>query len=375
MPAKTKSIYALAMFVGTVIGVGIFGLPYVASKVGFAIMALFLLLMSGLAIVIHLFFAELAAKTKGLHRLPGYAEIYFGAGAKRATLIVQLLDLFGALLAYLIIGGQFLAYLFDGSVILYTFIFLLLGALLIWRDQKSIGTVELILLIIFLAVVLFFSFVGFGHIEPRHLSTVDWRYLFVPYGVVVFSLWGTSIIPEVKEMLDGNMVKLRNVLIGGILICTLVYLLFTLVVLGISGSRTTADAISGLKGELGDWVLKIGYLFGILTTFTSFITLGLTVKKLFWYDYGVPKRIAWFVAVTVPVLMFVSGLKDFITVIGLTGAVMLGLEGVLITLIYLKIKKKEAIKNYTLLKIGSIAVITLLSIGVVLEVFFTTTGF
>ncbi|MFA6553438.1 MAG: aromatic amino acid transport family protein [Patescibacteria group bacterium] len=375
MSSKKHPIFALAMFVGTVIGVGLFGLPYVGSKVGFPVMVIFLILMTGLSIVIHLFFAELASKTKGLHRLPGYAEVYFGPGAKRATLIVQLLDLFGALLAYLIIGGQFLAYLFDGSVILYTFIFLLLGAMLIWRDQKSIGTVELILLVIFLAVVIFFSVIGFGHIQPTNLSNIDLRYLFLPYGVVVFSLWGTSIIPEIKEMLDGDMKKLRKVLITGIVLCAVVYVLFTLVVLGVSGSHTTADAISGLRGDLGDWVLKIGYLFGILTTFTSFITLGLTVKKLFWYDYGVPKRIAWFVAVTVPILMFVSGLKDFITVIGLTGAVMLGLEGVLITLIYLKIKKKESIKNFALLEAGSIAVIVLLSVGVVLEVFFTTKGF
>lgn len=375
MKQKKHFIFALATFVGTVIGVGIFGLPYVGAKVGFPVMVAFIIVMSGLAVVIHLFFGELAAKTSGLHRLPGYAEIYLGAGAKRATLIIQLLDLFGALLAYLIIGGQFLAYLFDGSVYLYTFIFLLLGALLIWRDQKSIGTVELVLLVVFVLVVLFFAVIGFGHVESRNLSTVDWRYIFLPYGVVVFSLWGTSIIPEVKEMLNGDRIRLRKLVVWGIGISAAIYLIFMIVVLGISGVHTSTDAISGLRASLGDWVLKVGYMFGILTTFTSFITLGLTVKKLFWYDYGVPRKIAWFIAVTVPVLMFVSGLKDFITVIGLTGAVMLGLEGVIITIIYLKIKKKESIKNYSFLKVFSTAVISLLSLGVILEVYFTTRGF
>ncbi|MFA5052336.1 MAG: aromatic amino acid transport family protein [Patescibacteria group bacterium] len=375
MKQKRHFIFALAMFVGTIIGVGIFGLPYVGARVGFPVMIGFILIMGALAVVIHIFFSELAAKTTGLHRLPGYAEIYLGAGAKRATLIIQLLNLFGALLAYLIIGGQFLAYLFGGSVYLYTFIFLLLGALLIWRDQQSIGTVELILLVIFVLVVIFFSVLGFGHVQSDHLGTTDWRYIFLPYGVVIFSLWGTSIIPEVKEMLGGDRRQLRKLIMWGIGISAVIYLLFMTVVIGVSGPQTTSDAISGLRVSFGDWVLKIGYVFGILTTFTSFITLGLTVKKLFWYDYGVPKRIAWFVAVTVPVLMFVSGLKDFITVIGLTGAVMLGLEGIIITIIYLKIKKKEYMKQYSLLKYFGTAVISLLSIGVVLEVYFTTKGF
>ena len=92
---------------------------------------------------------------------------------------------------------------------------------------------------------------------------------------------------------------------------------------------------------MGNWALTIGYIFGIIATFTSFITLGLTVKKLFWYDYGLPKRLGWFLACFIPIILFIIGMQDFISVIGITGAVMLGIDGIIVTLIYLKMKKKQ----------------------------------
>ena len=40
-----KYLKALSVFAGTIIGVGIFGLPYVASKVGFFVVVLYFLLI------------------------------------------------------------------------------------------------------------------------------------------------------------------------------------------------------------------------------------------------------------------------------------------------------------------------------------------
>jgi len=375
MTERKRFLYALAVYVGTIMGVGLFGMPYVGVKAGFTTLLIYLVVVGGMVIVINSFYGEIAAKTKGLHRLPGYAEKYLGPKAKPVAFIIKTLAIFGSLLAYLIIGGQFLANLFGGPVILYTFIFFILGAILIWKDKKSIGPVELIMLCIFLLAVLFLFIVGLPEIKVANLTTFNSSNLFIPYGVILFSLWGASIVPEIKEELRGNGKKVKKIIITGIAICVAVYIMFSLLVMGVSGPDTTQDAISGLKGGLGQWALVIGYIFGIIATFTSFITLGLTVKKLFWFDYGLPKKLGWFLACFIPIGLFIAGLRNFIDVIGLTGAVMLGMDGIMVVLIYLKLKKKESYPKLPKLRILGGTLMVLLAIGVLLEIFYFFKGF
>ncbi|GAI30415.1 unnamed protein product, partial [marine sediment metagenome] len=51
---------ALSVFLGTVIGVGIFGLPYVALKAGFFVTVFYFLFMVLIAVSIHFLYAEVA---------------------------------------------------------------------------------------------------------------------------------------------------------------------------------------------------------------------------------------------------------------------------------------------------------------------------
>ena len=118
----------------------------------------------------------------------------------------------------------------------------------------------------------------------------------------------------------------------------LVYLFFIYLILGITGNQTTESALSGLKNFLGPAIFNIGLLFGLLTTFTSFITVGLTLKKTFWYDLKVPKLAAWSLTCFLPLVLFLIGIKNFIPVISFVGGVMLGIDGILILLMYRKIK-------------------------------------
>ncbi len=374
MTKNRKFINALSVYVGTIIGVGLFGLPYVGAQSGFLILFIYLLVVGVIAVVVNTFYAEISSSTKGLHRLPGYAQLYLGNWAKPLAFIVKTLAIFGSLLAYLIIGGQFLANLFDGPVYLYTFIFFIFGAMLIWKDKKSIGPVELVMLFIFIGTILFLFFSGMTDIVFDNIKEIKLNNVFIPYGVILFSLWGASIIPEIKEELSGNFKEIKKVIIIGMIICLAVYFLFNLLIIGISGNNTAQDAISGLEGNLGTWVIDVGYIFGIIATFTSFIALGLTVKKLFWYDYKLPKKLGWFLACFIPLGLFIAGMQDFISVIGLTGAVMLGIDGILVISIYFKLKQKQKSKVLIGIKVLGYSIISLLSLGVVLEIFYFITA-
>ena len=340
-----KFLKALAVFAGTVIGVGIFGLPYVASKVGFLVVVFYFLLMTGIAIAIHYLFGRVILSTTGLHRLPGYAGNYLGPNWKKISLVVIGLGLTGALLAYLIVGGEFLYFLFSpyfgGNNLIYTLLFFAAGTYLIFRGIKSISQIELVLLFIFFAIVVLFFVKAHPSINFEYLKNIDLKFLALPYGVVLFSLWGSAIVPEIKEMLGGDQQLLKKVIVSGILLSAITYLFFIFTVFGTSGPNTSKEAISGLVYTLGDNIVKLGFVFGIITCFTSFLTLGLTLKKVFWYDFNLSPNLSWFIACFIPLFLFLAGFREFIKVIGLTGAVAIGLEGLIIVFLYREFLKKK----------------------------------
>ncbi|PIP24957.1 MAG: hypothetical protein COX34_01425 [Candidatus Nealsonbacteria bacterium CG23_combo_of_CG06-09_8_20_14_all_36_12] len=339
---------ALAVFVGTIIGVGIFGLPYVASKAGFFVVLGYFILITSAVIFIHLFFGEIAAGTKGLHRLPGYAAEYLGPKWGKISLFILGLAISGALLAYLIVGGKFLqlyfSNFFGGGPIFWTLIFFSFGAFLIFKGIRTISQIELTLLLIFFAILIIFLVKALPFINLNYLSNLDWKFFTFPYGVILFSLWGSTVIPEIKEMLFPNIKLLKKVIITGISLSTLTYLFFIFIILGVSGPLTSKEAISGFIQAVGDNILKLGFIFGFITTFTSFITLGLALKKTLWYDFGLSKNISWGISCFLPLSLFFTGLREYIQVIGFIGAIMLGIEGIIIVFIYrnfLKFKEKK----------------------------------
>ena len=340
-----KILEALAVFTGTIIGVGIFGLPYIASKTGFLVVVFYFFVLIILTIIVHLLLAEVSRDTQKIARIPGYAEEYLGKGWGRFSLIVSSLGLIGALLAYLILGGEFLKSYFSpyfgGSAILYTLVYFALGAFLIYKGIKSIAKTEIIMGFTIILILFFFFSRGLSSINLENFLTFNPRYFIFPYGAILFSLWGLNLVPEIKEMVERDRKKLRQVISSGIILAGLCYLFFIFIILGVSGPKTSPNALSGFALAIGGQAVRLGFIFGLLTTFTSFIALGLTLKKIFQYDLKLPEKTSWFIACFSPLLLYFLGIKNFIGVISLTGAVMLGLEAIIVIFIYKNFLEKR----------------------------------
>lgn len=345
---KNDSFRALATLTGTIIGAGLFSLPYITSKVGILVMLFYFLILSAATILIGLIYGEIALRTKEYHRLPGYAEKYLGDKFKKIAFFSNTLGLTGSLLAYLIIGGNFLGsilnFSFGKNVYIYVLIFFVIGAILTFFGIKSIARVESFLFLLFIFILVFIFYKAFFIIDINNLFNFNAKYLFLPYGAVLFSLSGTTLIPEVEEMLSKNPKKLKKVIIGSILIAAITYLFFIYLILGITGNNVSQDAITGLKNYLGSGIVALALTFGLLTVFTSFITISLTLKKILWYDLRLKKNLAWLIACFAPLILFLLGFDNFISVIILTGGVMLGIDIIIIILIYLKAKKEGDVR-------------------------------
>lgn len=357
---KFKKIsYSTALISGTIIGVGFFSLPYVALKSGVFLTLAYLLFLGIAAILVHSFFYEVSLKTPDFLRLVGFAKIHLGKTGERVALGSTVFGLFGAILAYLIVGGEFLRGLIGpflgGGEVFYTFLYFSLGSILIYFGVKAISKVELLGLVLFFVLLIFLFLGGIDSFDFSNFTFMpEEGSFFLPYGVVLFSLWGASLIPEVEEMLGVRKKTLKKIIPFAVLIPIIIYALFIFLVVGISGKGTTESSLVGLKGFLSPGLFRVSLLFGFLATFTSFIALGLTLKKVFCYDLKIGENLSWFITCFLPFFLFLAGVRSFIDVIGLVGGVAIGIDAVLILLMYKKIKGNRFVSPLIILFLGGI---------------------
>jgi tyrosine-specific transport protein len=351
MKRKLTFIYAVATLAGTIIGVGFFSLPYLASRVGFWTVLIYFLVLGSLVTLVHLIFGELVLKTPDFKRLPGFAKLYLGTVGEKVALFSTILGLVGSVLAYIIVGGEFLTNLLSpalgGGNLLYTVLYFSAGAILIFFGIKAISKIEFWGLILFFVILFFLFLKGIPFISQTNLFSgfrkfsPNIRELFLPYGPILFSLWGAAVIPELEEMLNLDKKMLKKIISLALLIPIVIYLIFIFFVVGVTGYQTTEVALIGLKDYLGSGVVGLSFIFGIITTFTSFIAIGLSLKNILRYDLKFDKTSAWAISCFFPFILFLLGIKNFISVISFIGGVALGIDGILILLMYEKVSQKK----------------------------------
>lgn len=338
---KNKFFNALFMLVGTIIGAGIFGLPYVAAKTGFVATIIYLAILAIIVTLMHLLYGEVVLRTNGKHRLVGYAEIYLGAWGKRLASLSVIVGSYAGLLAYIIIGGKFLYVLLGGilggDAFIYSVAMYLFSFIFVAKGLKMVSWAETFLSFLLIAAIFIFLGKGFFLMDLSNLAvSTDWSQIFFPYGIILFSLTGGSIIPDLVGILDSKRLALKKTIIWGTLIPAIIYLFFIAIVLGASGSFVTDDTITGLEKLYGNGFVLIGALVGFLAIITSLLAFGINLKKTFQYDYNLSKPLSLILAMAPSFLIFLAGFDNFLAVIGFSGAVMGGIDGLLIILMYQK---------------------------------------
>jgi len=361
-------LYGTAILIGTIIGAGIFGIPYGVAQSGFLIGAIFLLVLTIISTLMHLIFGEIVCRTKGKHRLVGYADRYLGKWGKRIITFSLLISFYGALLVYIILGGKFLSTIFSsslgGSSFVYSLIFFIIGTLAVFKGLALTKKLELFMSLFLIIVIFLIFFSGFSHLDIDNLKFINLKNFFLPYGIILWALAGSVAIPEMMEALKMDGKRFKKAIIIGTLIPAGLYFLFMFTVVGITGLTTSPEAIDGLVPYLGKAIIILGAVFGALAGMTSFFILGISLKKLFWYDYKMNKNLSWFLVCSVPLIGFLLGLREFIPIIGFLGVVLGAVEGTAIVLIYKKAKKLGDRKPEYNLRISNFIIYSLIGIFV-----------
>ena len=337
---------AVATLVGTTIGAGIMGIPYVVSKAGILAGIIDVVLLGAVILMINLYTGEIALRTKKTHQLAGFAEIYLGKNGKLIMTIASFIGIVGALTAYTIGLGQVLQAIFGGSAFVNSLIFFAVGAAFVYFDLKLVKKAELYLNIFVIAIIGLIIAICFFNLDPSNLVSkpLSITNLFIPYGVIFFAFIGASAVPAMEVEIRQNKKMLKKAIIIGTLIPLVVYFLFMIAAVGATGINTTEIASIGLGQKMGEFMVILGNLFPIFTMSTSFFILGLALKWMFHYDYKMPNFWAWLITCFVPLGLFIAGARSFIQVIGITGAVAGGIEGILLVAIAKSAKKKGQVE-------------------------------
>jgi len=352
MYRKNTFWHSVLPLVGSVIGVGIFGLPYVFARSGYLVGLGYIAVLALVNMAVLLAYAEIITKTKGHSRLTGITRKYLGEKWSWVATLLAFGASWGAMIAYVIIGGGFLHTLlepiFGGGLALYQLAFFTVSAFLLIGGLGFISRLEMFFVIFLLLVLFLISTGSLPHVDIENLKYVNLEYVFSPFGVVLFAFGGLAAIPEMADILGRQKRKLHSAIIVGISSITVIYVLFVTVVVGVSGRLTSQEAISGLGHYVGDWVLITGSIVGLISVFTSFLILGISLMDTMVYDYKWRYMKSWLLVVSVPLAIYLAGARSFISVIGYTGGVLGSLMGILVIYIYIKAKEHSSLPKRSL---------------------------
>ncbi|KKW22387.1 MAG: Aromatic amino acid permease [Parcubacteria group bacterium GW2011_GWB1_52_7] len=340
----------LLLLVGTIVGVGVFTLPFLISKAGFIWGSAMILVLAGAMTLVHLMYGDVVAATPARHRLPGYAAIYLGKKWQTRVTVSHALALTGTMVAYLLLGSVFLVALispiFPGfSALAGMAVFFLIGAAVFSFDSSFSTDVEGWLTIFLVLALLAIIGVSLPHADTAIFSASDPAKLPLAYGAILFALTGTPVIPRVFEAFGRNVSGFRSLLVIGTVMPSLLYLGFVFGVMSTSAGGVSKEAISGMAQLLGPRIMLLGSAVGFLATITSFIGIGLTYKGFLQFDLGVPKRLAWILALVAPFILIGAGVSDFIAVVSFIGAVAIGLDNITLIRLWRKLPRHKLVRS------------------------------
>ncbi len=365
----SKLIFAVAALIGTIIGAGVLGIPYVIVQSGFGIGFFHLVLILVMMVITMLYLGEIALRTKTNHHLAGYAEKYLGKKGKILMFLSLIFGIYSAILAYLIAEGESWSFLLFNTT-QYEFyagliFWLVLSAITYFglkaMEEGEVIGVMLIFLMIISIVVLFWN-----KIDAGNLSYVNMKNFFVPFGVILFAYLGFTAIPEIERILGKEKRLMKKTIISANLIAFVIYTIFALVVVGVKGAETPELATLALG--------KPFVLLGIATMFTSYLALSIALIDTMRFDFSFSKRKAWLSVISAPIIIYTIlqffNIASFVKILGIGGVISGGLTAILILFMARNAKKlgdREPEYSIPYSRILTWILLVIFAVGTILE--------
>lgn len=332
-----KYLSASSVLVGSCIGAGVLGIPFIAAKAGFLVAVAYIILVGLMIYTINLYLGEIVLRTKGDHQLIGYVEKYLGRNAKHVMEFAVIFGIYAGVIAYMLGMGKSLSYLFFNNIDYTIYFGILVGIImsyLLYGGMRSLKKFEKIGVVIILSLLVLIILIFIPKIVLFNLLGFDSASILLPFGVVLFALMSFNAIPEIKIILKRNEHRFKRVITTGTLVSVVFYILFTMVVVGFMGKDTPDVATLALG--------PIFIILGMFTMFTSYLAGGNALRESFQFDERFSKKKSWFMSAIVPIGLFLivqlTDVFSFTSILSLGGVVSGGLIAILILLMVNKAK-------------------------------------
>lgn len=336
MSSFLESIFVVA---STIIGLGVFVLPYAYIHSGNYFWLWFLIILISF-LILHLVYGEIVFYIKEKHNLPGLAEKFFGKHFKK---YVWILDFGGIQLvfwAYLIALPPIVnSLVFINPLVLKLFVVFSI-ILLITLETNIFARADSFIAFFLL---LTFAWIIFIFLPKIDLSNLEFRFLdpLLSYGILIFSFTGYSSLQIVYDLIGINKRKFLLINIISLLLVATLYASFVISIVGFLGRDVSQEAISSLSKAIDKKTLFLLVTLAFLNIYTTFVTLAFYLKRGLYVDYGLTKFKSWFYT-SLPMLIFVFlDFKDLARLISAIGSLFIAFNLIVILFCYLRLKEKR----------------------------------
>lgn len=322
------------LLAGTIIGAGIFSLPYVVNQIGLITGIFYLIFFAFVYFFVYLMYAALIKTSEEEHRFFYLAEKFLPRGFAGLASFIILAGLILTLTIYLILAISFLNLIVEIPRLLALFLFWLLGSVFIFLKVNWQGTVEIFGTLAILAIVILIFFSGGASFPATPLfKELDLTKILLPFGPLLFAYAARVAISKVVDEYrlaksKGRGFSLNKAIFFGSFLPALVYLIFVFGVLRLAPD-VSPEAISSLR-FLSPAIIFLLSILGVLTLWTSYFMIGSDVRETLKYDLKTPNWLSSLVVLILPVALYLVGFQNFLVVLSFTGGVFLGLEGIFI---------------------------------------------
>lgn len=325
-------ISAAGILAGTIIGAGMFALPFIAAEAGI----LWTLFIGGVCIasfvVLHRMYADIVV-WGGEPKFALYAEEFLGRWAFWPAIFAVALGMLFVLAIYLVLSASFAALIaptFYGIFPLLFWFGATLSMVLPLRLLARLETGGTVLMCIIAAVVFLYGLGNIADINPSFSPRqFNVNTLLLPFGPLLFAFAGRTAIPSVVRSMRGRSRGfLKKTILLGTIIPAIVYALFILGVWGLSNG-ITIDAVSGMVKAPPELLIALGIL-GLLALFTSYVVVAISVRDVLEKDLGYSWIVGTGIVTIFPLAMYEANIASFLTLVSFVGGTFLVIESLLV---------------------------------------------
>jgi len=213
---------------------------------------------------------------------------------------------------------------------------------------------QLIIISISITLIIIITAYVSPQISINNLLIVNYERLFFPFGVIFFALTGYSVMPELEQILLNHEKAFKQSVLTAMITCTIIYLVFNLIFIGVYGNNVSEVATNSLPGIIG----IIGIIIAVFCMTTPFMGLGVALSDVFKRDLKLSNNKSWALTCLIPLTIAVLFKPSFIQPILISGAYTGTLTGLIIVYLWFKARKAEGEKPAFKAPLGMAGAIT-----------------